>query len=278
MKQLIINADDFGISHAVNKAILDCFVFGSIDSATLMVNMPCVEEAVGMSVNFQLPVGLHFNITLGRPVSDACKVKSLINENGKFYSRREFIKRYFLNRISTQEIGVEFLAQIEKFMSYGLHLDHIDSHQHIHVLPNIFDRLASYCVKNSVPLRVLKQGRVRSSGINKYIRRVIIQKLNSRNEKKWSNQISSNDYLTSVFDFIPKNGEVSFDLYKSCIESLKQGVSELMVHPISNARDEEKNLTRISSISQIEYDVLISTQFKQLLKQEEIKRYGFSML
>jgi len=278
MKKLIINADDFGISHAVNRAVLDCFLYGTLDSATLMVNMPYVEEAVEMSLKNQLSVGLHFNLTLGKPVSEICKVESLINESGEFYSRREFIKRYFLNKISHHDIEVEFSAQIDRFMSFGLNLDHIDSHQHIHVLPKLFDRLATYCVENKVPLRMLKQGSVKSSGFNKFVRRTIIQKLNTRNNKKWIGRLSSNKYLTSIFDYIPPNGEISFELYKSCIENLKAGVTELMVHPIKNASRVEKGLTRISSISQKEYDVLVSTQFIQLLKQEEVQRCGFSEL
>ena len=278
MKKLIVNADDFGISHAVNKAVLNCFLCGSLDSATLMVNMPCVEEAVEMSLKNQLSVGLHFNLTLGRPVSDVYKVNSLVDTSGSFYSRRDFVKRYFLNKISHDDIKLEFIAQANRFMSFGLKLDHIDSHQHIHVLPKLFDRLAAFCVENKVPLRMLKQGNVENRGFNKFIRRLIIQNLNARNEKKWTDKLMSNNYLTSVFDYMPNNSEISFELYKSCIENLKTGVTELMVHPITNASTVEKDLTRISAISQIEYDVLVSTQFMRLLKQEEVQRCRFSRL
>ena len=275
MKKLIINADDFGISHAVNKAVLNCFLYGSLDSATLMVNMPCVEEAVEMSLKNQLSVGLHFNLTLGKPVSEVCNVESLVNKDGDFYSRRDFVKRYFLNKISHDDIKLEFFAQVNRFMSFGLKLDHIDSHQHIHVLPKLFDRLAAFCVENKVPLRMLKQGIVENSGFNKFIRRFIIQKLNARNNKKWIGRLSSNKYLTSVFDYMPKNGEISFELYKSCIENLKTGVTELMVHPLTNASVDEKGLTRISSISEKEYEVLVSPQFMRLLEHEEVQRCGF---
>lgn len=81
-KQLIINADDFGLTSGVNQAVMDCSQQGSVSSATLMVNTAASEEAASLArSNPNLGLGLHFNLTLGRPVSTPVKVPSLVDQS-----------------------------------------------------------------------------------------------------------------------------------------------------------------------------------------------------
>ena len=52
MNRLIVNADDFGISHEVNEAISLCFMKGYINQTTIMVNMPFFCEAIEMAKKY----------------------------------------------------------------------------------------------------------------------------------------------------------------------------------------------------------------------------------
>lgn len=64
MKYLIVNGDDFGASHGINRGIVEACRNGILTSASLMVNMPGSEEAAVLSRGLpDLSVGLHFNIT-----------------------------------------------------------------------------------------------------------------------------------------------------------------------------------------------------------------------
>lgn len=87
MKHLIINADDFGLSPGVNQGIAEAYQAGGISSTTVMVNMPGFTDAVRLaSLHPGLGVGLHFNLTYGRPVSDPRLIPSLIQADGRFHS------------------------------------------------------------------------------------------------------------------------------------------------------------------------------------------------
>lgn len=85
MKQLIINADDFGLSPGVNQGIVEAYQAGGISNTTLMVNMPGFTDAVRLaSLHPEMGVGLHFNLTYGRPVSDVRLVPSLVQRTAAF--------------------------------------------------------------------------------------------------------------------------------------------------------------------------------------------------
>ena len=83
---MIINADDFGYSKSVNKAITDCFKQNLINRTTIMVNMPYTEEAVLLAKEngFSDCVGLHINLTEGKALSEECAKSELCDENGYF--------------------------------------------------------------------------------------------------------------------------------------------------------------------------------------------------
>ncbi len=144
MKQLIVNADDFGLTPGVNRAIVECHTRGIVTSATLMANMPAFNDAVRLAAHHpSLGVGLHFNITEGRPIADASHVRSLLDERGEFLGASTALaKRAILGRLRIEEVVVELRAQIEKALSAGIRLTHVDSHKHSHALPAICEAIA----------------------------------------------------------------------------------------------------------------------------------------
>src|SRR5215813_14504652 len=105
-KQLIVNADDFGMTEGVNRGIIDGHTRGVISSATLMANMPAFDAAVRLAKDHPaLGVGLHFNITQGRPVADASRVSSLINDRGEFLGTTgAILRRMLAGRLKIEEV------------------------------------------------------------------------------------------------------------------------------------------------------------------------------
>lgn len=135
-KMIIVNADDYGCSHEVNEAIKESFLKGYIDRTTLMVNMPYADEAVQMARNagYADKVGLHLNLTTGRPITDKCKV-SVFTNNGEFnnlFYKVDKRKRFYLSRSERSILRAEVEAQIEKYKDYCLPLMHLDAHHHVH--------------------------------------------------------------------------------------------------------------------------------------------------
>src|SRR5215831_16051926 len=100
-RQLVINADDFGLSEGVNRGILAAHAAGSVTSTSLLVNLPAFDHAVaGAREAPRLGVGLHFNVTAGAPVLPAERVRSLCDpRTGDFHPLRRLVQRAFRGRL-----------------------------------------------------------------------------------------------------------------------------------------------------------------------------------
>ncbi|WP_394873138.1 carbohydrate deacetylase [Clostridium butyricum] len=130
MKHLIINADDFGYSKAVNLGIMESHINGVLTSTTLMANMPGVDHAVSLLKDMpNLCVGSHLTLTCGKPMLGE-KVSTLIKENGYFLKLEDVENKVVQMDIS--EIYEEWKTQIRYLLNKGVNLSHIDSHHHVH--------------------------------------------------------------------------------------------------------------------------------------------------
>ena len=79
MKRLIVNADDFGMTEGVNRAILEAHLRGLVTSTTLLANGAAFASAAEIAGDTPaLGVGVHLNLTEGRPSSDAARIPSLL--------------------------------------------------------------------------------------------------------------------------------------------------------------------------------------------------------
>ena len=134
---IIVNADDFGQSSIVNRAILTCFSRGLISSATIMANMPGFDEACDMAIagHFTDRIGVHLNLTDGWPLVPELRGNpALCDASGRF---RRFRSR-LLSKSDRAMIAAEVGAQIRRCRDAGLPLTHADSHQHVHNEPMVF--------------------------------------------------------------------------------------------------------------------------------------------
>ena len=140
MKQLIVNADDLGLTPGVNRGILRAFQDGIVTSASLLVTGSAFEEAVALvRQNPDLDIGLHLTLVEERAVLGRELLPTLVDETGRFpRTSGEFFRRAFLGRISWDEVEREIAAQIARFQKTGLRLSHLDSHQHVHMFPPVF--------------------------------------------------------------------------------------------------------------------------------------------
>lgn len=131
MKKVIINADDFGYSSAVNLGIVKSHKDGILTSTTLMANMPGCDEAIVLAKeNPNLGVGGHLVLTCGKSLTEG---SSIIDEKGYFYNLAEYKKHR--NEMCDEEIFKEWCYQIDYLIGNGLKLTHLDSHHHVHTFP-----------------------------------------------------------------------------------------------------------------------------------------------
>lgn len=276
-KQLIITADDFGLSTGTNEAIIACHRAGSVTSTTLMVNMPAAKEAAALAkANPELGVGLHFTLTLGRPACSPEDVPTLVDENGCFRPRRATEQRAFSGRLRTADIRRELHGQLERFRSFGLEPTHVDSHQHIHLFPAVFNVLAEFCVEQSLPLRIpwVWQPSIKIS-LKRRLRMWVLKRLIQRNMQGWGAQLKVNHSLASVFDLGVAPEQIDIDSYRTILQACHESPLELMVHP-ARIDAEHSAMTRISAVSAAEYKVLSAGQLGPLTTElgYELTHFG----
>lgn len=149
MNQLIINADDFGLSEGVTRGIVRCMLEGVVSTTTAMV---CVDGSPALIQEYaqQVPVrvGLHLQVTGGTPVLPAEKVPSLVDESGRFPKNRKG-----LGTMETQEVLAEWRAQAERLQSLGVTISHIDAHHHTHAREDTLPAYVQLAKELGVPAR-----------------------------------------------------------------------------------------------------------------------------
>jgi len=105
---LIVNADDFGMSRGITDGIILAHRYGFVTSTSLMVNMPAAEYAISrLAAAPRLSVGVHLNITAGRPILPAQKVATLVDASGGFYSAAAMSRKLWQGRAASAEIEAE---------------------------------------------------------------------------------------------------------------------------------------------------------------------------
>jgi len=144
-RRLIVNADDFGRSAAINQAVVRAHREGILTTTSLMVNEPAVEEAVALARgNPSLGVGLHLTLLCGHASLPPEAIPGLVNARGEFSSNPPGTGfRYFFQRSLRDQLRREIHAQFRKFRATRLPLDHVNGHLHIHLHPTVFRILMS---------------------------------------------------------------------------------------------------------------------------------------
>jgi hopanoid biosynthesis associated protein HpnK len=136
-RRLVVNADDFGRSHAINQAVIRAHREGILTTASLMVNEAAADEAVALArQNPGLGVGLHLALVCGRAALPPSAIPNLVNTQSQFSSHPVAAGfRYFFSAACRAQLRDEIAAQFEKFRASALPLDHVNGHLHMHLHP-----------------------------------------------------------------------------------------------------------------------------------------------
>lgn len=221
---MIINADDFGYSESVNRAVADCFAQKRINRTTIMINMPYADEAAAIAREngFFDCVGLHINLTEGRALSEECAKSPLCDENGYFKGKFHipFKSRLYLKKTIRKAIYSEAEAQIKKFIDMGFTLMHADSHNYTHSYFSVYSQvkklLAEYGFESTrISRNVSGEKMSPAFAVYKKLFNTLVKNLRTKHGK-----IQTTAYFGSVQDFAacPHKDKLRSDI-------------ELMTHP-----------------------------------------------
>lgn len=270
-KKFILNADDFGMSKAFNRAVLDGYHNGFLTSASLCAN----GKAFNAGVNEIIPecpnlsIGVHLNIAEGRALT---KAPLLTNKRGKFNNNFVQILLKSNNSEFLRQIEFEFRTQIETVMNYTK-VEHIDSHLHIHAIPNIFNIVAKLAIEYNIPyIRTQHEEIYFVPSIKKHLnfkypanilKILFLNYFTSQNKKTVQEYgLKTNDYLIGAgYSGLMDNLTIEYGL-KALEEDC---IVEALIHPCHYAASNKNQ----------HYTEFLITQNKAL--KDKIDRLGFEI-
>jgi chitin disaccharide deacetylase len=280
VRRLIVNADDFGLTPGVNRAILEAHTTGVVSSATLMANAAGFDDAVQLAKAApNLSVGCHVVLVDGAPLSDSRKVPSLTSGIDSQFEKSlgMFAFRAIRGKISVAEIEIEVAAQIRKLQAAGMEISHVDTHKHTHIFPQVLGPV----------LRAAKSCGVRA--IRNPFGRVAISGLAARPKlwKRYGQLMLLNPFARRFLKSVQAEGLVTPDgclgvaatgildesLFHSILENLPDGTWEFVTHPGYNDSDLDRVATRLRQSRETELRLLTSSEVG-----EDLARNGIELI
>ena len=264
MGKLIVNADDFGLTAGVNRAILELHRAGVLTSTTLMARTRATDEAIEQALATpSLGVGCHVVLVDGEPVLPPHEIPSLVDRRtGRFPQKLgPFLRRLFTGRIRDEEIEAEAAAQIGLLQSRGLHLTHIDTHKHTHMFLIVLKpvlRAARHAGIAAVRNPFEPVWAVRATPRAPLVRRAEETALR-RFEPALRRIITQEGFATTDGTIaVVGTGSLDSATLRSLLEQLPAGTWELVTHPGYNDADLAQVHTRLRASREIEMQALQS--------------------
>jgi hopanoid biosynthesis associated protein HpnK len=277
VRRLIVNADDFGLTAGVNRAIVEAHARGIVTSSTLMANGPAFEDAARLAKTVPLlSVGCHVVLIDGEPVCDANLLPSITQKrsaNGRFRdSLKSFAARALTGGLDAGEIEMEVTAQIRKLQSAGISVSHLDTHKHTHLFPAVLRpllRAAKTCGVRAVrnpfgPRKPLKSGELlmRPGLWTRYAEVKILRSLAARFNAapKREGLLTPDGTLGIVV-----TGSLDEKLFRAIASIIPEGTWEFVCHPGYNDDDLRSANTRLRESREAELRVLTMPEAREVL-------------
>lgn len=240
MKQLILNADDFGMTRGVNEGIVRAHRQGILTSATLMANGEAFNHAVERARgNKELGVGCHLVLVGGKCVAPQHSVRSLTDAEGNLPdSLPLFVARISSGIIRGEEIERELRAQIGKIRAAGIEPTHLDTHKHTHAHPRVMEALGKVAEECGIrrvrkPIENLRDSWETSRAGGQGVSMQILAAGAVRAIAPQFTAISKKYGLLSPDHFLglAMTGQLSPDVLRGVIGTIADGTTEIMLHP-----------------------------------------------
>ena len=291
MRQLIINADDLGLTVGVNRAVREAHVDGIVTSATLMASGAAFEDAVELARSVpRLSVGCHVVLVDGAPVSDHGSIQTLLANRsaqpGRFYSRASAVAaRAVFGRLDPDELVSEIVAQVRKIQAAGVQVTHLDTHKHTHIFPQILRALvkaARICgvpaVRNPfVPARSLRprQFSLRPGLWKRYGQVRMLRSFAAQFHAKMKRAgLATPDGVVGVIE----TGSFDGSFLRQTLANLPEGTWELVCHPGYDDADLRASHTRLLASRDQERQLLTSPELRQFLDEHGIRVISYCEL
>lgn len=237
MRRLIVNADDFGLSPGVNRAVEQAWQHGILTQASLMPGGDAFDEAVTIAKrNPGLQVGLHLTLVQGRPVLPPEQVPGLVGANGCFPDNPVTVgMRLFFDRGVREQLRAEIEAQILKIKAAGLLLSHIDGHLNIQMHPTVFELLTDLMPRHGIGSFRITRERLRHNlrfDANRMVGKTVERGVFGALALHAAPTLNALGICTArEVKGLLNSGHMTEDYLLSILNGLEEGTSEVYFHP-----------------------------------------------
>jgi predicted glycoside hydrolase/deacetylase ChbG (UPF0249 family) len=281
LRRLIINADDFGYTPGVNRAIAECARFGTVTSATLMANAAEFKEAVAIASEDVAGVGCHVVLVDGEPLSPAESIPTLVDETTFRTSITDLARAAVTGAIAADDVATEADAQFKKLRSAGVDITHFDSHKHAHMFPAIFRPLLATAKTNGIgavrnPFEPFSLNWITSPGL--WLRAAETTALRTFRESFLKEVKNVGLKTTDGTVGVAVTGRLDLTWLRRIIQALPEGRWELVCHPGYDDTALRTSNTRLRAERDVEREALMSAEFKRILGEESIELINYGDL
>jgi hopanoid biosynthesis associated protein HpnK len=277
--RLILNADDFGLTAGVNRAIIELHRAGVLTSASLMARAAATDKAIELALATpSLGVGCHVVLVDGEPVLHAQDLRTLVDQRtGRFHpTPNVFLKRLLTGRIRTAEIEADANAQISLLQSRGVRLTHIDTHKHLHIFPAVLRPVLR--AAQAAGIRAVRNpfepewSRSATQGAP-WSRRAQMRMLRLL-EPTFRRIVAEEGFTTTDGAIgVLATGTLDSNTVSSLLRNLPEGTWELVTHPGYNDTDLDRVRTRLRASREIERKLLLA-----IAPQDPVEFISFAQL
>lgn len=289
MKQLIVNADDFGLTKRVSEGIGEAHRYGIVSSTTLTANGGAFEAAAALSRQVpHLGIGAHLNLSEGIPVSPAHRIPSLVDARGRLYLTPGRLGKGIVTRqVSLADVERELRGQIAKIRRAGILPTHLDGHKHVHVLPAVSGIVIRLAREFSIPsvrcpveeppglLNMLEGRRSHVSILKQYL----VGRGVSAFARRFRQRLAEAGLHSPTYFYgLSYTGFLNTRRIQELLCRLPQGTSELMCHPGYADADLAQTGTRLLVEREVETFALCSPFIKRLVEGSGIRLVNYQAL
>ena len=282
-RRLIVTADDFGLTRGVNAAVVLAHREGIVTAASLMTTGPAFESAVALAkTNPGLDVGLHFNLTEGRPASDPMDVPSLATPDGFRYNHPLGLAIAIVQeRVRVADLEREIPSQCERMLNSGLRISHVDGHKHVHVIPVVRRLLGT--VLPDYGVKAIRKVIERMPGLRSLLFKNYRTCAQVFEQYMFAKMVAAiwrqPPFVTPDYFYgITQTGFLDFGAFANIVHDLKGGISELMCHPGYADAELDRMPTRLRSQRESELELLTSAEVRDLLSRSGVELIGYTEL
>ena len=282
VRRLIVNADDFGLTPGVNRAIIEAHSTGLVSSATLMANGVGFDDAVKRAKAVpNLSIGCHIVLVDGMPLSDSRKLPSLTGGIDSQFEKSigAFAFRAIRRKIKPGEVQAEAAAQIRKLQNAGIEVSHIDTHKHTHIFPQVLVPLLRAAKTCGIGAIRNPFGRVAYSGLAtqpKLWKRYGQLMLLNPFARRFLQSVQAEGIITPNGCLgVAATGVLDETLFHAILENLPDGTWEFVTHPGYNDSDLDEVATRLRQSRETELRLLTSPGVREDLARQGIELISY---